>query len=146
MILQRDDGHILLAERAGTGYADGWLVVPGGKLEPAEDVQAAALREASEELGVQVHPRDVRFVGVVHHRGPEGDGRVGFFFTTHRWSPDPVNAEPDKCVGILWADPRNLPPSALPYSVAGITQLLTGRSLTLHGWPVPTPETPPPAP
>jgi 8-oxo-dGTP pyrophosphatase MutT (NUDIX family) len=51
LILQRN-GQVLLAERAGTGYADGWLNVPGGKLENGETVLDAAIREAREEVGV----------------------------------------------------------------------------------------------
>ncbi len=46
LILADGRGRVLLAERAGTGYADGWIHVPGGKLEDGETAHAAAIREA----------------------------------------------------------------------------------------------------
>ena len=52
MLTLERDGQVLLAERSGTGYADGWYNLPSGKLEEYEDVVAAIIREAWEEVGV----------------------------------------------------------------------------------------------
>jgi len=133
LILERD-GHVLLAERSNTGYADGWFNVPGGKLESGEHALAAAVREAQEELGVIVDPDDVRFVTVVHHRNDLGEARVGFFFATDRWRGEPVNAEPNKCAGLLWAEPEGLPERTWPYTRAGVAQLAEGAAFTTDGW------------
>lgn len=138
LILRDGRGRVLLAERASTGYADGWIHMPGGKLEDGETAHAAAIREALEELGVKVDPDDVEFVTVVHHRSPQSETRVGFFFTTRTWAGDPVNAEPDKCAGLLWADPAAPPDNTWPYSRAGLAQLLTGGvPYTTNGWATP---------
>lgn len=134
MILRRRDGQILLAQRAGTGYADGRWNVPGGKLEAGEDVLTAAIREAREEVGVEIDPGDVRFVTVVHHRNPGGEARVGFFFTTDRWRGEPFNAEPDKCSELIWIDPDVPPPDTIAYSSTGLAQLRSGLPFTLDGW------------
>ena len=134
LILERQDGMILLAERANTGYADGLVNVPGGKLEDGEDVRAAAVREAWEEIGVRADPEQARCVAVVHHRAPNGAGRVGFFFATARWEGEPVNAEPDKCAGLLWADPDDLPPHTIAYGAAGIRAYRSGQLFVLDGW------------
>ncbi|MDX6238484.1 MAG: 8-oxo-dGTP diphosphatase [Kribbellaceae bacterium] len=45
------DGQVLAALRPG---ADGGWEFPGGKVEPGETDQAAAVRELAEELGLQV--------------------------------------------------------------------------------------------
>ena len=132
-ILQRN-GQVLLAERAGTGYADGWLNVPGGKLENGETVLDAAIREAREEVGVHVDPRDVRFVTVIHHSNPDGETRVGFFFATDVWQGEPVNAEPHKCARLVWTDPHQLPVNTISYSATGVSQLHNGSAFTLDGW------------
>lgn len=138
LILVDGHGRVLLAERAGTGYADGWIHVPGGKLEDGETAHEAATREAREELGVEVDPGNVEFVTVVHHRSPQGETRVGFFFTTRAWTGQPVNAEPDKCAGLLWTDPATLPDNVWPYSRAGLAQLAPGGlPYTTDGWPSP---------
>src|SRR5262249_60403622 len=53
-VLQRRDGHVLLAQRlAGTPYAGYWEF-PGGKLEPGESAPTALARELREELGIEV--------------------------------------------------------------------------------------------
>jgi 8-oxo-dGTP pyrophosphatase MutT (NUDIX family) len=80
LILERD-GCVLLAERSDTGYADGAYNLPSGKLEPGEDVVAAVIREAREEIGIRIERDAVRAVHVMHHRAPEGQTRVGWFFT-----------------------------------------------------------------
>src|SRR5512142_3014588 len=101
LVLRRSDGQVLFAQRAGTGYADGWWVLPSGKLEEGETAHAAVIREAWEEVGVRVDPADLRFVTVVHHRPPEGGSRLGLFFLAERWAGEPVNSEPHKCSGLL---------------------------------------------
>jgi 8-oxo-dGTP diphosphatase len=135
LILQRPDGRVLLAQRAGTGYADGQWGVPGGKLDADEDVITAAIREAHEELGVHVDPDDVQCVTVIHHRNPGAEGRVGFFFRTHTWKGEPHNAEPHKCSGITWADLEHLPDPMIGYSLAALRQLHPqGRTFIIDGW------------
>lgn len=53
-IIERPDGHVLLAQRpAGKAYAGYWEF-PGGKLEPGETPRDALDRELAEELGITV--------------------------------------------------------------------------------------------
>src|ERR1035438_7836317 len=85
VLLRRPDGTILLLERSGAGYADGQLCPPSGHLEAGESVAQGAIREAHEETGVLIDPADLAFSNVVHHRSPEGQPRIGFFFTAVRW-------------------------------------------------------------
>jgi 8-oxo-dGTP diphosphatase len=133
LILHRSDGHILLAERAGA-YGDGLLNIPGGKLEPDENVRTAAVREALEETGVIVDPADARCVAVVHHRNPSGESRVGFFFATTQWVGDPVNTEPAKCRRLVWVDPDNPPAETIAYTAAGLHAWRSGMLVALDGW------------
>jgi 8-oxo-dGTP diphosphatase len=108
VLLRRPDGTILLLERSGTGYADGQLCPPSGHLEGGESVTRCAVREVAEETGVGIDPKDLVFTHVVHHRNPEGQGRIGIFFTATRWAGEPVNREPHKCAG-LQGRPRQAP-------------------------------------
>ena len=75
---------------------------PSGHLEAGESVARCAVREAGEEAGVDIDPADLNFTHVVHHRNPDGQGRIGIFFTATRWAGEPVNREPDKCAGLHW--------------------------------------------
>lgn len=134
LILIRADGWVLLAERRNTGYADGLLNLPSGKLEEGEDVRAAVIREAREEIAVRIDDTDLRCASVLHHRSPGGNGRVGFFFAAERWHGEPVNAEPHKCAQLRWADPDALPPETVSYTAAGLRAFRAGRTFDLHGW------------
>jgi mutator protein MutT len=57
VIITNDDGHLLLLHRA-TPKRTQWEI-PGGKIEPGEDSESAAEREAKEELGVAVTVSEV---------------------------------------------------------------------------------------
>jgi 8-oxo-dGTP diphosphatase len=65
---------VLLLIRANTGYMDGHASLPAGHVEPGEPADAAAVREAKEEIGVVVAPADVSFVHVMHRRTPGEPG------------------------------------------------------------------------
>ena len=134
VLMRRADGRILLLERAGTGYADGQLCPPSGHLEAGESVTAGAAREVREETGVTLDPADLAFCHVVHHRSPEGQGRVGFFFTLTRWHGEPANREPHKCARLLWADPAWPPAGTVPYTAAALAQISRGTPFSLDGW------------
>ena len=133
VILVRD-GQVLLTERQGTGYADGLCHLPSGHLEADESVLDGAAREAREEVGVTIDPADLRCVTVLHHRSPEGDGRVGFFFETTHWAGEPHNREPHKCAKLSWHRVDMLPHNTVPYCTAGIDHYRTGATFGLHGW------------
>lgn len=134
VLLQRDDGLILLLERANTGYADGQLCPPSGHLEDGEHVIDGAIREAKEEVGVVIQPCDLTCAHVVHHRSPEGQARIGFFFATTGWNGEPTNCEPHKCAGLHWAAPDSLPSNTVPYTAAAVSQIQSGAHFSIHGW------------
>lgn len=134
MVILERRGRILLAERAGTGYADGMLNLPSGKVEEGESAVDAAVREVREEVGVLLEPAALRIVHVMHFRNPEGHPRIGWFFVAERWAGEPVNAEPHKCAGLSWHAPGDLPRSTVPYNALGIAHYLKGEPFSFHGW------------
>jgi len=126
------NGQILLGRRCGTGFADGQYSVPAGHLELGESVVLAAVREAKEELNINVNPNEMRFVQVMHNS--YGIGRLAFFFEIERWDGDIANMEPHKCDDLRWFDPGDLPANMVPYIREAIDHYLNGRALTLYGW------------
>ena len=118
------DSRILLALRENTGYADGQWNLPSGKVEPGEEPLAAAIREAREEVAVDV--RAATLATVVHARRPGETPRVGFFFEADPWHGEPVNAEPHKCGGLRWVALDALPDNTVPYTRAGVAQFRKG--------------------
>lgn len=111
------NARILLALRENTGYADGQWNLPSGKVEPGEELLAAALREAREEVAVDITA--ARLATVVHVQRTAETPRVGFFFEVESWQGEPVNAEPPKCGGLRWVPLDALPDNTVPYTTAG---------------------------
>jgi ADP-ribose pyrophosphatase YjhB (NUDIX family) len=126
---------VLLLRRANTGFADGSWSVPGGCLDEGETLPAAAIREAREETGITIDPADLAFTHVCHHADPDGQARVGVFFTTVRWTGEPVNAEPGKCSEIAWHDLSDLPDDIVGYIRAGLRAHTRNDAFSLDGWP-----------
>ncbi|MBV9024867.1 MAG: NUDIX domain-containing protein [Streptomycetaceae bacterium] len=136
MLLQREeDGRVLLLERTGDTYASGQLCPVSGHLEEGETALAGAIREAEEEVGVRIDPADVVFAHLIHHRNPEGQGRIGIALVTHRWEGTAYNREPGKHARLVWADPAAPPPRCVPYVAALLAAIVAGAPCSLHGWP-----------
>ncbi|MFG1807254.1 methyltransferase domain-containing protein [Streptomyces sp. NPDC049040] len=124
---------VLLARRAGTGYADGLLHAPSGHLEDGEDVRAGMIREAAEEIGVDLAPHEVEAAVVMQHRGPGGMPRIGWFFTARLAAgAEPVNREPDKCSGLGWYPLDDLPDDMVAYCRAGLDAYRAGVPFLTH--------------
>ena len=123
---------LLLIRRYQTGYMDGHYSVPAGPLDGNEPVRKAAVREAKEEIGVQIDPGDIDFAGVFHRS--EGDERVDFFVQVRRWRGEPFNAEPEKCDELRWTDVNDLPENTIPYIRRAIENFQTGVRFEEFGW------------
>jgi 8-oxo-dGTP diphosphatase len=134
VLLRRSDGQVLFLQRAGTGEADGQLCLPGGHLEAGESVIAGAIRETAEETGIHLSETNLGFVHVVHRRHGHDDPRLGFFFLATGWQGQPINREPHKCGGLVWADPAKPPATTIAYTVAALEQIRGGRPFSLDGW------------
>ncbi|MFJ6014111.1 trifunctional class I SAM-dependent methyltransferase/NUDIX hydrolase/VOC family protein [Streptomyces sp. NPDC092952] len=132
LILRRGP-EVLLARRAGTGYADGLLHAPSGHVEDGEDVREAMIREAAEEIGVELGPEELRVALVMQHRGPGGAPRTGWFFEAE-YDParPPDNREPDKCSELGWFPLHALPDDMVAYCRAGLDGYRAGEHFLIH--------------
>lgn len=127
--------HVLLARRANTGYGDGLWNLPSGKLEAEEDLEAAVIREAQEEVGIRLRRTNIRMAAALHYRPRDGEApRVGFFFHTDNWDGEPVNAEPHKCSDLRWFPLTEIPPDTVPYTREGLRLFRRNESFGLSGW------------
>jgi 8-oxo-dGTP pyrophosphatase MutT (NUDIX family) len=99
--------QVLLLRRRNTGYEDGNYSVPAGHLDGGEQVLQAAIREAREEIGIELAPEDLEVVGIMHRKAE--DERIDFFVAATRWAEEPRNCEPEKCDHLLWVDLDALP-------------------------------------
>ncbi|CAM5563744.1 hypothetical protein GCM10010329_70230 [Streptomyces spiroverticillatus] len=132
-LILRRGAEVLLSRRANTGYADGLLHAPSGHVEDGEDVRAAMIREAAEEVGVTLAADDLSVALVMQHRGPGGRPRTGWFFEASYDPADPPsNREPDKCSGLSWHPLAALPDGMVAYCRAGLDAYRRGERFVLH--------------
>ncbi|WP_343076224.1 NUDIX domain-containing protein [Natronoglycomyces albus] len=99
--------------------------MPSGHLEAGESIEEALIREAREEVCLDLTPHDVRFSHVTH-RSCEG-GRIGYFFTVDSYQGKPTNGEPDKCRELAWFREDALPGSLLDYCRQALAHISEDR-------------------
>ncbi len=126
------NGNILLLRRMNTGYEDGKYGLVAGHVDEGESITQAALREAKEESGVDIHPEDLEVKTTMHRR--QDDERVDFFFEVKKWSGEPQNMEPDKCDDLRWFPLNELPSNTIPYIRQAIECCRKGITYSEFGW------------
>lgn len=131
-ILLKRGNEILLLKRANTGYEDGKYHLPAGHKEEGESVSTATVREAKEEIGVDIDPADLKLRHVMHNHS--NNERIGFFFETEKWKGDPVNMEPNKCSELKWVDQNSLPENMVAYGKSAIELSNQGVIYSEYGW------------
>lgn len=126
-IFLEQNGEILLARRVNTGYHDGNYNVPAGHVEAGELPSAAMIREAKEEVGIDILPKDLKLVHISYRpQHNETGDRIDLFFHTTKWSGEIKNMEPDKCDELKWCKPTDLPKNMMPQVQEAIESMING--------------------
>jgi len=121
-----------LLRRAGTGYQDGKYSVVAGHLDGGEQVRTAAVREAREEVGIDLDIDQLDVVGVMHRLS--GDERIDFFLAAASWTGEIWNREPDKCDRLAWFEMDALPDEVIPYVRRALDNYRRGVWFDSFGW------------
>jgi 8-oxo-dGTP diphosphatase len=87
---------------------------------------------ATTEAGIEIAPRDVEVVGVIHRRSD--DERIDFFLRARSWSGQVTNSEPEKCDHLAWFDLDELPENMIPYVRRALENYHRGRWFDSFGW------------
>jgi 8-oxo-dGTP diphosphatase len=115
-----------------TGWGDGCWHLPSGHGEHREPATEALVREAAEELGVQLDPAEMRFAHLEHHWTESS--RVAIFFEVTNWTGEPTNTEPDKCAGWQWFRLSDLPSPMIGYATQALAHYRKGLPYSERGW------------
>ncbi|MDJ0317551.1 NUDIX domain-containing protein [Arthrobacter antibioticus] len=129
-VIFRHAASVLLQLRQGTGYQDGrWATAAAGHVEAGESAEAAAVREAHEELGVSVSAEHLLPLTTMHRSHPHGPTlaqRVDFFFSCEAWSGEPRIMEPAKAADLQWFHLSDLPAEMIPHERYVLEHLTAG--------------------
>lgn len=107
-------GEVLVQQRDTTGSHAGLWEFPGGKLEPRESPEEAAVRELHEELAVTISIDDLRpvsFASGAINRACGMQPLVILLFACERWEGVPL---PLAATTLAWSDPAQLTTWPMP--------------------------------
>lgn len=102
VIIQNDQGEVLLIRRGHTPFEGMWCL-PGGKVDPGETVEAAAMREVKEETELEVKIDRIAGVYSANGRDPRGH-YVSLVLVASEMKGKPKITE--EATEWQWVDPR----------------------------------------
>jgi 8-oxo-dGTP diphosphatase len=103
------DNQVLLARRYNTGYQDGNYRLIGGHLEKNETVKEGIIREAKEEIGIVLLPKDLKIIHIMHRFDMMDRIYFSTYLQAEKWSGEITNMEPNKCNDLKWFEFNRLP-------------------------------------
>lgn len=115
------DNKILLQKRKGSKLWPGYYALPAGHIDEGENQYEAVVREAKEELGIELSKNDLLSEYTVLRRNHfEIDGKVlepyiDYYFDIETYTGTPKIMEEDKCDELIWASIDNLPEPFINY-------------------------------
>lgn len=102
-------------KRKNTGYEDGKYCLPGGHVEANEELRKTAIREAKEEIGIDIKLSDLELYKILNRKISKGGEYIDFIFKAEKWTGAITNEEYDKCEEIIWIDINNIPENTLDF-------------------------------
>lgn len=132
-VIFRKDNKIAFVLRENTKWMNGYYGLPSGKIEKNESATQAAIREAKEEVGVDLAAENLHPVLVMHRRSEDSEW-VDFMYEAESWEGELVNAEPHMHAELTWLDPKNLPENVIPPVRAAIEAIENGQTYAEFGW------------
>ncbi len=121
LVIQRDDGKVLLCRRLKAPEAGFWNIV-GGKVDHMESSAEAACREAEEETGLSIQA--VEFLCLAEERiAADNQHWLSMIYLTRAFSGEPSLTEPDKLSDLGWFDLDHLPSPLSVFAVEAFRHL-----------------------
>ena len=120
LIIKNENNEILLQRRQGTKLWSGFLALPAGHIDEGENCYDAVIREAKEELSINITTNDIKDVFVVNRRNSSLSPYFDVYFEIASYTGEIKINEPEKCSEILWCDINNLPSDMINFEVQAI--------------------------
>ena len=130
-IIFRKDGKVAFVLRSNTDWMNNYYGLPSGKVEKDETFTGAAIREAKEEVGVDVRAEDLKPLLTVHRHSDDSEW-VDLYMEATKWSGELYNAEPHMHSELAWLDPDDLPENTIPSVAFSLAQIKAGKTYAEH--------------
>ena len=133
LLLEKED-KILLMKRKNTGYEDGKYSLPGGHVKANEEIRKALIREAKEEIGIQIDLQDIELYKVLNRKVNQEQEYVDFVFKANHWEGNITNEETDKCEEVNWFQIEKLPENMAKMEERIIYDYKNNINFDEYGW------------
>jgi len=112
-VVLMEEGRVLMLRRFQTGIADGKYVLPMGGHDGKDSLTVTLIREAKEEINIDLKPEDVSVCHVMHRFQPMPENlsfeQIDVFFKINRYEGEIRNNEPELCDELAFFPLNNLP-------------------------------------
>ena len=129
-----DNNKILLQKRKGSKLWPGYYALPAGHIDEGENQYDALVREAKEELGIEINLGDIANSYAVLRRnffkidGKKLEPYIDYYFEISKYRGTPKIVELNKCEELIWANIDNLPEPFINYE----GDFLADKSITTY--------------
>lgn len=120
LLIKNDKGEILLQRRQGTKLWPGFLALPAGHIDEKENAYDAAIREAREELGIEISIDNIIDTFVVNRRNKSLMPYYDVYFEINGYAGEIQISEPEKCSELVWCNINNLPEDMVDFEIEAI--------------------------
>lgn len=127
------DGKVLLLRRFRTGYRDGFFSLIAGHLNGGETTRECIIREAKEEVGIELNQDDMQVVHIVHRYSLDRE-YIDFYIKSEKWNGEIKNLEPNECEDIEWYEIDSLPDQIYPEIKLVFESVKRGKFFSELGW------------
>ena len=120
LIIKNENDEILLQRRQGTKLWSGFLALPAGHIDEKENAYDAVIREAKEELGIEISISNIVDTFVVNRRNKSLMPYYDVYFEIDSYEGEITISEPEKCSELVWGDINNLPEDMIDFEIEAI--------------------------
>ncbi len=115
LIIKNEKGEILLQRRQGTKLWPGYLALPARHIDEGENAYEVAIREAKEELGIEIKIENIIDTFVVNRKNKSLPPYYDVYFEISRYLGEIKINEPEKCSELVWFGIDNLPEDMIDF-------------------------------
>ena len=115
MIIKNEKGEILFQRRCGSKLWPDFLGLPAGHVDKGEDVYQALVREAREELNIDINVKDIEDTFVVNRINKNLKPYYDVYFVIKNYKGIIKINEPNKCQELKWVLLDNMPDDVIEF-------------------------------
>ena len=126
MIIKNEKGEILFQRRCGSKLWPNFLGLPAGHVDKGEDVYQALVREAREELNIDINVKNIEDTFVGNRINKNLKPYYDVYFVIKNYKGIIKINEPNKCQELKWVLLDNMPDDVIEFEKIALTNYKKG--------------------